>query len=98
MVIHSKHDLTILIYYSIRILLLSTPCSVIRYIQVFYTRYLVVEADSVDGYAGLSGVVLQSSSDEGLREEEPRYPEYRGDPAHVPGAYKLKTLKRGQRN
>ena len=41
--------------------------------------HLEVKGDDVNGDNCLPGKVLQSASEEGLREEKPRDPEHRGD-------------------
>lgn len=54
--------------------------------------YLEVKSNGVDGDDGTTGVVLQGSSQEGLREEETRDPEDAGDTFVDPRLNKLHPL------
>lgn len=58
--------------------------------------YLKVKSDDVNGDDGLPGIVLQSSCEESLREEEPRDPEHRWDALVDPALDELHPLHQVQ--
>jgi len=57
-------------------------------------HHSVIEPDSIDGDAGESSVVLQSTCDESLREEEAGDPEDGRNPLGVPVLDEFEPLKK----
>ena len=55
---------------------IQIPHTVLRLVVIiFVIQHLKVEAEQIDGDAVFPGIVLLGASEEGLREEESRYPE-----------------------
>jgi hypothetical protein len=58
----------------------------------FAILYLKIKTDDIDRDDGLPGIVLESASEESLREEEPRDPEDRRDAFGDPALDELHSL------